>query len=99
MRGPTPPPPHPHKPINARHDTPPTQHPPSLAGDDREALEKANVKYSEEELAARQAAIDKGQRVVDFLNSRRMVSVCGGGVGVCVCGGGGGGRRAGACAG
>ncbi|KAL4852769.1 mRNA export factor elf1 [Chlorella vulgaris] len=41
-------------------------------GDDREALEKATVKMTAEELAAREAAIAQGQRVVEALNSRRM---------------------------
>lgn len=39
-------------------------------GDDREALEKATVKLTEEELALRDKAIAEGKRVVDYLNSR-----------------------------
>jgi len=41
-------------------------------GEDREAKEKATRKFTEEELKARQEAIESGKRVVDFLNSRRM---------------------------
>ena len=52
--------------------TPFTHRPP---GDDREALEKATIKWTDEEMAARKVAIEKGERVIDFLNSRRMVSV------------------------
>jgi hypothetical protein len=42
-------------------------------GDDREALEKATVKLTDEEEAARSAAIAAGKRVVDYLNSRLVV--------------------------
>jgi len=41
-------------------------------GEDREAKEKATRKMTEEEKAARAAAIERGERVVDYLNSRRM---------------------------
>lgn len=41
-------------------------------GDDKEALEKATMKLTEAETTERNTAIAQGQRVVDFLNSRRM---------------------------
>ena len=39
-------------------------------GDDKELAEKATVKLTDEELAARAEAIASGKRVVDYLNSR-----------------------------
>ena len=45
-------------------------------GDDKEALEKATVKLTDEEQAERDAAIAAGKSVVDFLNSR-WVGACG----------------------
>ena len=39
-------------------------------GDDKEALEKATVKLTDEEQSERDAAIAAGKSVVDFLNSR-----------------------------
>ncbi|KAI7836488.1 hypothetical protein COHA_009640 [Chlorella ohadii] len=41
-------------------------------GDDKELAEKATVKLTAEEQAARAEAIASGKRVVDYLNSRRM---------------------------
>lgn len=41
-------------------------------GEDREAKEKVTRKLTPEEQAAREAAIERGERVVDYLNSRRM---------------------------
>jgi elongation factor 3 len=41
-------------------------------GEDREAKEKVTRKVTPEEQAARDAAIARGERVVDYLNSRRM---------------------------
>jgi elongation factor 3 len=41
-------------------------------GDDREALRAIAAKVSPEAAAARDAAIARGERVVDYLNSRRM---------------------------
>ena len=41
-------------------------------GEDREARLKVTRRFTEEELAAREAAIERGERVVDYLNSRRM---------------------------
>jgi elongation factor 3 len=41
-------------------------------GEDREAKEKVTRKLTPEEIARREAAIAKGERVVDYLNSRRM---------------------------
>lgn len=43
-------------------------------GEDREAKEKVTRKITPEEQAARDAAIARGERVVDYLNSRRMNS-------------------------
>ena len=43
-------------------------------GEDREAKEKVTRKVTPEERAAREAAIARGERVVDYLNSRRMNS-------------------------
>ena len=57
------------------HNAPP-QRPSSLPvsryadGDDREALEKATVKLTDEEAAARDAAIAEGRSVIESLNSR-----------------------------
>lgn len=42
------------------------------SGEDREARMKVTRKFTEAELAAREAAIERGERVVDYLNSRRM---------------------------
>ena len=44
------------------------------SGEDREANEKVTRKVTPEEQAARDAAIARGDRVVDYLNSRRMNS-------------------------
>ena len=41
-------------------------------GEDREAKEKVTRKITAEEQAARDVAIARGERVVDYLNSRRM---------------------------
>lgn len=43
-------------------------------GEDREAKEKVTRKITDEEKKARQDAIDRGDKVVDYLNSRRMGS-------------------------
>jgi elongation factor 3 len=41
-------------------------------GEDEEAKEKVTRKVTDEEKARRAAAIERGERVVDYLNSRRM---------------------------